>query len=246
MKKYKNIVILTAKGGNTTVPNKNLIPILGVPVMLYPLRAAKMSYRVDKIYVTTEDKMIANLSIKEDVEVIDRPLDLSTNTSQHKDVIKHAVEYIIDIHPEVENVMVLIGNTVMVTSQIIDHAFELLDTCDCDSVATVWKAQDDHPYRALQVNDEGYMSSFMNSATTSNRQDYPDVYFYDQGVWAFNKECAIKQEGPVPWVWLGKKCKMIERPWVTGRDIHSWIDISASAWYLNSIQVNEFFDYKDI
>jgi hypothetical protein len=33
---------------------------------------------------------------------------------------------------------------------------------------------------------------------------------------------------------------------VTGRDIHTWIDISASAWYLNAIQVNDYMDYRDL
>jgi len=32
---------------------------------------------------------------------------------------------------------------------------------------------------------------------------------------------------------------MIERLWVTGRDIHSWIDLSASSWYLGSLLQND-------
>lgn len=30
----RNVVILTAKGGNTSVQNKNVIPVLGTPVIL--------------------------------------------------------------------------------------------------------------------------------------------------------------------------------------------------------------------
>lgn len=88
----KNIVILTAKDGNVSVQNKNVIPILGVPVMLYPLRAAKMSAKTDAVFVTTEDLLIRNLTEKEGVGLIERPAELSQSTSQHKDVIKHAVE----------------------------------------------------------------------------------------------------------------------------------------------------------
>ncbi|MBB5022835.1 cytidylyltransferase domain-containing protein [Desulfurispira natronophila] len=232
----KNIVILTAKGGNLSIPNKNLIPVLGVPIMLYPLRSAKMAMNVDKIYVTTEDPRIKDLSLKEGVEVIDRPAELSTPTAQHKDVIKHAVEYVLQQHPEAQNFTVLLGNTVHMTPELIDKGFALLDEPDCDSVATVWKAQDDHPYRAMIKNEDGYMESFTKQEVSSNRQSYPEVYFYDQGIWSFKKDCALKMEGPSPWVWLGKKCRMMERMWVTGRDIHSWIDISASVWYLNDLQ----------
>ena len=242
----KNAVIVTAKGGNTSIENKNIIPVHGVPILLYPIRAAKLSHLTDAIYVSTENEMIRNLALKEETQVIDRPAELSRPESAHKDVIRHAVEEIEKEHPEVERFIVLLGNTVMVTPQIIDRAWELLEQDDCDSVVTVWQAQDDHPYRALKQNEDGYMESFMHVECSSNRQSYPTTYFYDQGIWAFEKSCAIEQKGPVPWVWLGNKCRMIERPWVTGRDVHTWIDLSASLWYLNSIQTNDFQYFKEL
>ncbi|MDB4265246.1 NTP transferase domain-containing protein [bacterium] len=241
----KNAVIITAKGGNTTVQNKNIIPICGTPIMLFPVRAARLAALAEGVFVSTEDPTIKSIAQKEGVEIIDRPQFLSEPTSQHKDVIKHAVEVLREKHPELKNVVVLLGNTVMVTSGLIDRSFRMLEADDCDSVVSVWKAQDDHPYRALTQSEGGYLENFHNKEVSSNRQSYPDVYFYDQGVWAFEADCALKQEGPSPWLWLGKQCRMIERPWVTGRDVHSWIDISASAWYLNSIQVHDYLDYQE-
>jgi CMP-N-acetylneuraminic acid synthetase len=232
----KNIVILTAKGGNLSIPNKNILPLMGVPVMLYPLRAAKMSLTTNKIYVTTEDERIRHISQKEGASIIDRPRELSTSTAQHKDVIKHAVEHVLEEHLDAKNFIVLLGNTVMVTPGLIDKCFPMLDEPDCDSVCTAWKAQDDHPFRAMKINEQGYMESFMGHEVSSNRQSYPEIYFYDQGIWAFERDCALQMQGPSPWVWLGKKCKLLERLWVTGRDIHSWIDVSASTWYLNHLQ----------
>ncbi|BET66019.1 hypothetical protein ASA1KI_09370 [Opitutales bacterium ASA1] len=242
----KRAVVVTAKGGNTSVENKNVIPILGVPVVLYPVRAARLSALTDSVFVSTEDALIRALSEKEGAHVIDRPRELSQPTSQHKDVIKHAVEEIGRIDPSIEHFIVLLGNTVMVTPGLIDRCFRMLERDDCDSVATVWKAQDDHPYRALKVNEAGYAESFLNRAVSSNRQSYPEVFFYDQGIWGFRKQCALEQKGPSPWVWLGEKCRLVERPWVTGRDIHSWIDVSASAWYLTAVQAHDFMDYKDL
>lgn len=246
MNEPRNIVIITAKGGNQSVENKNVIPILGVPVVLYPLRAAKLSVKTEKVFVSSEDRQILALAAKEGAEAIIRPAELSTPHSQHKDVIFHAVTAVAKEYPSAENFIVLLGNTVMITPGLIDRAFLVLDGGEADSCATVWKAQDDHPYRALTVNEDGYAESFLNMDCSSNRQSYPSVYYYDQGIWAFKKHCAFEQKGPPPWVWLGQKCKLIERPWVTGRDIHSWIDISASVWYLTSIQVNDYADYKDL
>jgi CMP-N-acetylneuraminic acid synthetase len=222
----KNAIIVTAKGSNTTVQNKNVIPILGVPVVCYPIRAAKLSTLTDQVFVSTECAMIKSIAFKEGVAVIDRPKELATPESQ-------------------QNFIVLLGNTVMVTPGLMDRAFNLLESGKCDSCASVWKAQDDHPYRALKVSEDGFLQSFSEVKAGSNRQSYPTVYFYDQGVWGFKKHCAIEQKGPSPWIWLGQRCQMIERLWVTGRDIHTWIDVAASAWYLNSIQANDFQDYSD-
>lgn len=241
----RNAVIVTAKGGNTSVSNKNVIPVLGVPVMLYPLRASRFAVMPHKTFVSTEDNLIAELAKREGAEIIDRPQELATPESQHKDVIEHAVRFVHTCYPTVENIVVLLGNTVQITPAVVDTAFTMLESGDCDSVATVWQAQDDHPFRAMVKNDDGFMRPYSITSKNSNRQTYPPVYFYDQGVWGFKTRCAFEQKGPPPWVWLGEKCKMIERPWVTGRDIHSWIDISASVWYLNSIQVNDYVGYSD-
>jgi len=242
----KNAVIVTAKGSNQSVANKNVIPVLGVPVVAYPIRAAKLSVLTDCVYVSTEDSMIGHIAEREGAIVLPRPPELSRPESLHKDVIQHCVSDLLATHPTLQNVIILLGNTVQVTAGLIDQCFRKLETDDCDSVMTGWRAQDDHPFRAMTVDDNGHVQSFMNATDNSNRQSYPDVFFYDQGVWAFKVSCALAQKGPKPWVWLGEKCRLIERPWVTGRDIHSWIDVSASVWYLNAIQANDFMDYKGL
>ena len=242
----RNAVVITAKGSNTTVANKNVIPVMGVPVVSYPIRAAKISRLTDEVFVSTEDPMISHISHQEGAVVLPRPAELSKSDSLHKDVIKHVVEELHHQFPELENVIVLLGNTVQVTAGLIDQCFKTLDEDDCDSVMTAWQAQDDHPFRAMKLDENGFVESFMDATSNSNRQSYPSVYFYDQGVWAFKAHCATEQKGPAPWVWLGQQCKLIERPWVTGRDIHTWIDVSASVWYLQSIQANDFMDYRDL
>ena len=220
-------------------------PILGVPVVVYPIRAALLSSKTHAVYVSTEDTLIRSIAENQGVKIIDRPAALSQSDSLHKDVIAHAVKVASEEIPSAENFCVLLGNTVMVTPGLIDKSFSILESGEWDSCLSVWKAQDDHPYRALKVDSDGCVQSFLNIDCTSNRQSYPTVFFYDQGIWAFKRDCAFRQEGPIPWVWLGKKCTYVERPWVTGRDIHSWIDLSASAWYLSAIQALDHEGYAE-
>lgn len=241
----RNLILVTAKGGNQSVSNKNIIPIHGSPVVSYPIRAAKSSFLSDKIVVSTNCPRIRHIAEMEGAETVERPERLCGPQSLHKDVIRFEVERLKNRYPKIENVVVLLGNTVMVTSGLIDKAFRMLDEPDTDSVVSVWEAQDDHPLRALRKNESGYIDSYLGIDAGSNRQAYPKALFYDQGIWGMKAECATKQEGPPPWVWLGKRCRPIVRPWVTGRDIHTWIDVSASSWYLNSIQAVDFIDFED-
>ena len=124
--------------------------------------------------------------------------------------------------------LVLLGNTVMVDSVLIDAASMKLDSDrSATGILSAWKAGDDHPNRALTLSSTtGYLDCSESYIPTS-RQLYKDIYYYDQGVWLFKTENLFLEErkGPGPWWWLGTNCLMIERPWITGRDINGWYDV---------------------
>jgi N-acylneuraminate cytidylyltransferase len=98
---------------------------------------------------------------------------------------------------------------------------------------TVWEAADDHPLRALEIHD-GILRPYggVERRVSTERQSYAKAYYYDQGVWAFRKQCVRSQDGPNPWWWMGKRSAPIVREWVTGRDIHGRLDVAIAEWWL--------------
>jgi CMP-N-acetylneuraminic acid synthetase len=118
-----NVIIITAKGGNTSLTNKNLINVNGFPVLSYVINAARNSSRCNKIYITTECDSIKHLAKLFNIDIIDRPLELSQSSSLHRDVIEHAVKSVKSLNSDLNNVVVLLGNTVMIDSKLIDLAF---------------------------------------------------------------------------------------------------------------------------
>lgn len=241
-----NIVIITAKGGNKSIENKNVIPINGKPSIAWSIEAAQNAKTISRVFVSTEDKLIANVAKKYNAEVLERPFVLSQPFSNHGDVIMYAANQASKLVSEqIQTVTILLGNTVMTKAVDIDKAVEkTLSTEEIDSCMTVWKAQDDHPKRALSIDDNGYLKSYLNGETPdTNRQSYQDVYFYDQGPWTVRmsslQRSKTTKEGPGPWWWMGKNCIPIERIWVTGRDIHSQFDIGIAEWWLVNYCRNE-------
>lgn len=228
-----NVAIVTARAGSKSILDKNVFVVRGKPLVAYPLQAALDAKRVSRVFCSTDGESIARVTEELGCEVIWRPEELCGDHVNHGDVIKHATEWVDARYPELENVVLLLGNTVMVDGALIDASLEILGgRADLDSVMSVWEAADDHPLRSLQIKD-GLVKPYgdENRQVSTERQSYPKAYYYDQGVWTFRKGCVQRREGPNPWWWMGRNVFPIVRNWVTGRDIHTKLDIAFSeAW----------------
>ncbi|HEY3248783.1 MAG TPA: NTP transferase domain-containing protein [bacterium] len=229
-----NAAIITARAGSKSIVQKNVYPVAGRPLIAYPIQAAREAARVDAVYISTDGEEIADVGRSMGCEVIWRPDELTGDHVNHGDVIKHAVESVDAGRSDLANVVLLLGNTVMVDAALIDRSLTMLEAQpDLDSVISVWEAADDHPFRALQI-DGGLVSAFgeQTREVSTERQSYPKAYYYDQGVWTFRKGCVQRRDGPNPWWWMGRRCAPIVRPWVTGRDIHTLFDAAVAEWWI--------------
>ncbi len=232
-----NVAIVTARAGSKSIIDKNVIPIGGKPLVAYPIEAARDAERIGAVFVSTDGDAIAQASRDAGAEIIERPDSLGGDHINHGDVIKHAVEEADKRVSGLENVVLLLGNTVMIDSLLIDQCLALLDERDdLDSVMTVWEAADDHPLRALQIRDDGLLSTYGDAPrdVSTERQSYAKAYYYDQGVWAFRKDCVQRRTGPNPWWWMGERCYPIVRPWITGRDINGPFDVPFHEWWVQN------------
>ena len=61
---YKKTIlsIITARGGSKGLPGKNVIKILGKPLISWTINHALNSKYIDRLIVSTDDKKIANVS----------------------------------------------------------------------------------------------------------------------------------------------------------------------------------------
>lgn len=104
----KIVPLITAKGGNKSLENKNLIEINGKESVLYSVDAAKQSKWVSHVCVSTEDQRIASTCESYGSHVINRPIHLSQPLTNHGDVIVHAYDEILKVMGKVDIVVVLL------------------------------------------------------------------------------------------------------------------------------------------
>lgn len=229
-----NAAIVTARAGSKSIRDKNVHPVAGRPLVAYPIQAALDAALVDRVFVSTDGEAIAAASRALGATVIERPDELGGDTVNHGDVIRHAVRWVDERHPDLELVTLLLGNTVMLDGALLDRCLGMLaERPDLDSVMTVWEAADDHPLRSLEIAD-GLLRPYgdPDRQVSTERQSYSKAYYYDQGVWAFRKAAVERRDGPSPWWWMGECCAPVVRNWVTGRDVHTALDVSIAEWWL--------------
>jgi N-acylneuraminate cytidylyltransferase len=206
-------------------------PVLGLPIVRYPITAAIQASKIDAVYVTTDSPSVAAEAAQMGVHVIDRPPELATDDSPHGDAIKHGVEQIPD---KFANVVVMLGNTVMNTPDAIDLSLDILEDEFLDSVMTVMPMEEHHPSRMQLLTKEGLLKQYLETDdfVSTNRQDYIPAYVFDGRHWTFRKGLE-QMEGPLkPWWWLGRRCYPLVGINPPVRDVHNKLEIEISEWWV--------------
>ncbi len=86
------VAIIPARGGSKGLPGKNLRLLAGRPLLAYSIDAALHCAGILRCIVSTEDPAIRAAALASRAEVIDRPVELATDTASSEAVIGHALE----------------------------------------------------------------------------------------------------------------------------------------------------------
>ena len=87
------LAVVTARGGSKGLPRKNLLPLGGVPLIVWTVRAALNANCVARVVVSTDDDEISNVALAAGAEVpFRRPAALASDAASSVDVMLHALE----------------------------------------------------------------------------------------------------------------------------------------------------------
>ena len=235
----KVYALLTGRGQNT-LQDKNILDILGRPVLYYPATAVKESKYIQKAYCSSDDDKILDAAREIGYEPIKRPPELAAPTAQHIDCIYHALEIIGQKEELPDILVVILANNVTVKTKWVDECIEMMRSDrTVSAVVPVYPDNDHHPFRDKRMAPSGDLTMFDPShaaqATSSNRQDLPACYFLAHNFWALNVKTLLDKDqlGEPPWGFMGKRVKgyKIEE----SIDIHDLMDIElAKIWLKNN------------
>ena len=178
MKQLTTLAVITARGGSKGIPQKNLITILGKPLIAYTIEAALQAKTLTRIIVSTDDKTIAQVSEQYGAEVpFSRPQHLASDTATSISALQHAVTYLANEEDYTTDIVVCLQPTSPLRSaEDIDQAVNLCLNSGADSVVSLCQAKY-HPFWMKKIVD-GRVFPLINEdeQNYTRRQDLPPVY----------------------------------------------------------------------
>lgn len=148
------IAIIPARAGSKRIPQKNLLPIAGRPLVAHSVVHAQQSSCVREVYVSTESKEIAAVARAYGADVVERPPELSTDEATSESAIRH----VLDERnrrglPDPDLVVFLQCTSPVRRRDDIDRAVETLRAAGADSLFSacnnnrlIWAVKDGQPF----------------------------------------------------------------------------------------------------
>ena len=172
----KTYAFIFARGGSKGLPKKNILNLAGKPLIGHSIDLAFSLEEIDKVFVSTENKEIAEIAEEYNAEVIMRPNSLATDTSPEIDSWKHAINHLFDEEDKFDRFISLPATAPLRNKDDIRNALDSLED-SIDLVVTVTEAQRSPYFNMVKINDDGFVS-FLSEPDELyfRRQDVPICY----------------------------------------------------------------------
>jgi len=184
----KILAITLARGGSKRVKKKNVVEILGKPLIQYTIDEVKKSKYIDSYVVSSEDEEIINAVKDLKVETHKRSLSSSSDTATSASALKEVIDAVDNYYDIIVEVMC---TNPLKTVEDIDGVIEKLIETSADSVVSVVRVWDHHPSRIKFIENDTLIDVYPE-IPESRRQDlFPAAYVRNGSIYAFYKNSFL-------------------------------------------------------
>lgn len=170
--------IIPARGGSQGIPRKNLVPLLGKPLLAYTAEAAKASSRLTRRILSTEDEEIAAVGRSLGLEVpFLRPNALATDETPMLEVVRNLLQELASrekYHPAI--VVLLQPTSPLRRAGHIDAAIDLLEKSGADTVVSVLPVPHQFTPSSLMRLEGDHLVPFVDGPMKLRRQEKPLLF----------------------------------------------------------------------
>ena len=187
----KVLAIIPARGGSKRLPNKNILPLAGKPLIAWTIDSAIDSGVFSKVVVNTDSEDISAVAKQYGATVpFIRPKALATDSASSIDVIIHTVKWFEAKGEIFSHVVLLQPTSPLRTSFDISKAWSLMLEKKVGSVVSVCEVE--HPVQwTYNMTEQGVMSSLFEEANKRS-QDYDKNYRLNGAIYIVDIEFLMK------------------------------------------------------
>jgi N-acylneuraminate cytidylyltransferase len=182
----KFIAVILARGGSKRLPNKNILPLNGKPLIQYSIEYAYTCDAISHVFVSTDDYKIAGIAAQNNAGVIKRDESLSGDTSKSSDALKHAVEEIEALQIDFDAVVLLQPTSPFRPKDLLSQCLNVFEASGRDSLITVSPLK--HKFGEIK----GDHFKPLNYNFEQRTQDMQHLYFENGLIYITAKE-IVKQ-----------------------------------------------------
>jgi len=186
MNKKRIVAIIPARGGSKGIPHKNIIDLAGRPLISYNIEAAKNSYNIIDVYVSTDDKEIAAVAVKYGAKVIERPLELATDKAKSEEALLHFAENV-----DFDILVFLQCTSPLTSTEDIDNAIKVYLDGNYDSALSVTLDHGGFLCGSFLWDKDGNSINY-DYNNRPMRQDFKMAYRENGAIYITSKENLLK------------------------------------------------------
>jgi CMP-N,N'-diacetyllegionaminic acid synthase len=183
------VAIIPARGGSKGLKEKNIYPVAGKPLLAWTVLQALTSTSIEKVFVTTDDEVIAKVASEYGAEVIVRPAELAGDKASSESALLHAAGVIErEYNMPLSTIVFLQATSPLRKPGDIDRAVELFFREEADSLISVTRADD----LTLWESREGKWKSVnFDYRNRGMRQDRPTQFIENGSIYIFKPETLV-------------------------------------------------------
>jgi CMP-N-acetylneuraminic acid synthetase len=239
------LALILARAGSKGVPGKNAAPIAGRPCIEWTIDHTLAASTIGRTILSTDSPELAAIARRRNIDVIDRPADLASDTATVDSAARHAVRQFEARYPglgPLGPIVILYGNVPIRPAGLIDRAVKIMLSTDCDSVQSYAPVGKNHPWWTAVVDpDSGNVKPWEGPILNHGvyrRQDLPPAHIPDGGILVVSRRALfleIPGIPPGPHAFFGVSRRGLVNPEGSVIDIDSPIDLIVADATLRSL-----------
>ncbi len=186
------LCVIPARGGSKRIPRKNVKDFLGKPLIAYSIEAALNSGVFERVIVSTDDALIADVAVKFGAQVpFMRDASLSDDYATSSDAVADAAAKL-GGYPRV---CCLYATAPLITGEILREAYGKFEEAECEFLFSATEFS--FPIqRAIRLSKDGAASMFYPQFALTRSQDLERAY-HDAGAFYFGRREAWLEKKPI-------------------------------------------------